>query len=263
MKKFCYLLSIVGHALVILFVLNADFPITIVPQPVRVIAIEVSGPTPPFFAPGSMAKAAGNGRVPSTPPGGAGGKNTAATPAGGSGESAVKGANGSPFTIPLTFSLKEAPADMFTLAPANRGPGLALRPVGPGGPLPMGKYSASVYNPGVMMDGAAGPGGGILIPFDIKEKTVAAWTETVLDRIERNWIIPVSARLAFSGQVQVTLTIEKNGSPQALVMDDPSLPEAVAQSALHAVKASLPLPPLPENVAGQAFAFTFVFIYNG
>jgi TonB C terminal len=262
MKKRCYLLSIVGHSLLVLIALHADFPIVIIPAPPRVIAVEIAAP-PPFFSPGPMAKPTGSNRARLATPGGAGGKNFAAAPTSGTGGTTFKGANGLPFTIPLTFSLKEAPEDTFTLAPADRGSGLGLRPVGPGGPLPMGKYSASIYNPGVMMDGAAGPGGGILIPFDIKEKTVAAWTETVLDRIERNWIIPVSARLVFSGQVQVTLTIEKNGSPQALVMDDPSLPEAVAQSALHAVKASLPLPPLPENVAGQSFAFTFVFIYNG
>jgi TonB family protein len=99
--------------------------------------------------------------------------------------------------------------------------------------------------------------------FDIKEKAVAAWTEAVLARIERNWIIPPLARLSFSGQVQITLTIEKDGSRQALVIDDSSLPGSLAQSALQAVQASLPLPPLPENIAGQTFAFTFIFVYNG
>ena len=63
--------------------------------------------------------------------------------------------------------------------------------------------------------------------------------------------------------MQVTLTIEKDGRERALVMDESSLPESLAQSALQAVRASLPLPPLPENVAGQTFAFAFVFVYNG
>jgi outer membrane biosynthesis protein TonB len=112
----------------------------------------------------------------------------------------------------------------------------------------------------------AGPGlsGGIfLLPFDTRERVVADWTEAAMARIERNWIVPASARLAFAGRVQVTLTIERGGARRSLVIDAADVPEALTQAALHAVEASLPLPPLPENVAGESFTFTFVFHYNG
>ncbi len=262
MRKICFILSLAGHALLILFALHADFPIVIIPAPTRVIAVEIAAPSP-FFAPGQAAKSVGPVQAQWAAPSGAGGKNIATATAGRSRAAAGSGTPALPFTVPATFSLKEAPKNVFTLAPANRGPGLPLRPVGPGVSSSLERYSAAAYTPGAMVGGAAVPGGVVLIPFDIREKAVATWTEAVLARIERNWIIPVSARLAFSGQVQVTLTIEKNGLQQALVMDDSSLPQALAQSALQAVKASLPLPPLPENVAGRTFAFTFVFIYNG
>jgi TonB family protein len=108
-----------------------------------------------------------------------------------------------------------------------------------------------------------GDGGVFLLPFAISEKAVADWTETVLARIERNWSIPASGRLAFSGRVQITLTVERQGSDRSLVIDDSSVPAPLTQAALHAVQASLPLPPLPENVAAESLAFTFVFAYNG
>ncbi len=263
MKKFCYFLSIAGHALLIIIALNADFPIVFMPQQERVIAIEVSSPPPRFFAPSPLTEPLGIGRAQAVMPGGAGGENIAATPANGTGGTAGKGDYGSPFMAPVKFSLKEPLAGMFSLSPTSKGPGLPAGLAGPGGSSRMGKYSASAFNPGTMAGGAAIPGGVTLVPFNIREKAVAAWTEAVLARIERNWIIPVSARLAFSGQVQITLTIEKNGTQRALVMDDSSLPEAIAQSARQAVNASLPLPPLPANIAGTIFAFTFIFDYNG
>ncbi len=168
-----------------------------------------------------------------------------------------------PFTVPSTLSLKETPADMFRLAPANSGPALALRPIGPCGSLKWENIRPQPIAPASAWPGSTAPGGVFLIPFDIKERAIAAWTEAVLARIERNWTIPPMGRLAFAGQVRITLTIEKNGESRALAVADSSLPEAMSQAALQAVKASLPLPRLPENVAGREFAFTFVFIYNG
>ncbi len=63
--------------------------------------------------------------------------------------------------------------------------------------------------------------------------------------------------------MQITLTIERQGNQRTLVIDDSSVPEPLTLAALHAVQASLPLPPIPENVAGQSLAFTFIFSYNG
>jgi TonB family protein len=102
-----------------------------------------------------------------------------------------------------------------------------------------------------------------MLPFDARERVVADWIEAVLARIERNWILPASARLSFAGRVEIALTIEKQGRQRARVIDDASVPEPLTRAALQAVEASLPLPPLPENVAGETFAFTFVFVYNG
>ncbi|MBU4404891.1 MAG: TonB C-terminal domain-containing protein [Candidatus Aminicenantes bacterium] len=263
MKKICFLLSLAGHALVIIFALNAEFPIVVAPRPPKVIAIEVAAPPLLNFATGTPTEPLWNHHPQLAVQSGGSGNAMGAAPAGAIAGPAVKGVNGLPFPAQAEFNLKQATPGEFTLAPASRGPRQPVGFKGPNGSPRLGKYSAAAYNPGVAMAGTAVQGRVAFVQFNIREKTIAAWTEAILARIERNWIIPPMARLAFSGQVQITLTIEKDGRQQALVIDDTSLPESLAQSALQAVNASLPLPPLPENVAGQTFAFTFIFIYNG
>jgi outer membrane biosynthesis protein TonB len=263
MKKLCIILSIAGHALLLLIALNADFPIAINPAPPRVIAVEIAEPPLPFFKADSLPKLMRNIRIQPATASSAGRNYIAATTTGASAGTPVQIFGKIPFPAPEKFSLMPAAPGAFMLAPAGRG----MRPPaglnGPIGAPRLREYSATAYNPGIIPGGAATQGGAVLMTFDIKEKAVAAWTEAVLARIERNWIIPPLARLSFSGQVQITLTIEKDGFRQALVIDDSSLPGSLAQSALQAVQASLPLPPLPENIAGRTFAFTFIFVYNG
>jgi hypothetical protein len=260
MKKLCYLLSVAVHALLLLIVLNTRFLVTIRPDPPRVVVVSLAEP------PLDLATAGPGWRL-------RGGKAGATAPGDGkSGSHAVRGKRegagvaprGSDLTFPAPakFSLAPGTNGDFRLAPVGRSPEPWAIPIGPGpGPAPrLLKYRANAYRPGAA---PGGDGGVFLLPFAISEKAVADWTETVLARIERNWTIPASGRLAFSGRVQITLTIERQGSERSLVIDDASVPAPLTLAALHAVQASLPLPPLPENVAAESLAFTFVFAYNG
>ena len=262
MKKLSYLLSIAGHALVLLVVLSVRFNVTIRPGPNRVVVVRVAEPPPAYIAEGAPAGTPPASR--STAPG----KGMAAngTAAGGTG-SARPGRGPSRGTLPLTtagkFSLRASIPGSFRLAPVGKSPEPWAVPIGPGRLPGLQRFSPGSFRPGGAPGGDAGPGGVFLLPFDIRERAVADWTEAVLSRVERNWIIPASGRLAFSGRVQITLTIERRGGQRSLVVDEATVPDALTQAALHAVQASLPLPPIPENVAGDALAFTFVFAYNG
>lgn len=164
------------------------------------------------------------------------------------------------FPAPAQFSLAPGARGDFRLGPAGRSPEPWAMPMGAGPAPGLLRYRANAYRPGAA---PGGDGGVFLLPFAMREKVVADWTETVMVRIERNWTIPASGRLAFSGRVQITLTVERKGGESSLVIDDSNVPEPLTLAALHAIQASLPLPPLPENVAGESFAFTFVFAYNG
>ena len=260
MKRFCYLLSIAGHALALLIILSARFAVTIQPEPSRKgtpaiqpgqsreIVVSIAEPPPAYTAKAVPAKAPQGARAFTAAPGGGG---------------SVFSGSGRSFAQAGEFSLRTSTPGSFRLAPVGKSPEPWAVPIGPGRTPGLQRFNPGTFHPGSLPGGAGGSGGVFLMPFDIGESAVAAWTEAALARIERNWLVPISARLAFSGRVRITLTIEKNGRQRALAMDDTTLPEPLSRSALHAVQASLPLPPLPENVAGETFAFTLVFVYNG
>jgi hypothetical protein len=260
MKKLCYLLSIAVHALLLLIVLNTRFLVTIRPDPPRVVVVSIAEPPLDLASAGPGWRRRG-GEAGATTPGGGKSGGKAGT---GRRERAGAAPGGSGLTFPATakFSLAPGTRGDFRLAPVGKSPEPWAIPIGPepGPALRPLRYLANAYRPGAA---PGGDGGGFLLPFDISEKAVADWTETVLARIERNWSIPASARLAFSGRVQITLTIERQGSERSLVIDEANVPEPLTAAALHAVQASLPLPPIPENVAAESLAFTLVFSYNG
>jgi len=260
MKKLGYLLSLAGHALMLLVILNTRFPVTIRPDPPRVVVVSLAEPPLDLASAGPGWRRRG-GETGATAPGNGKSGSHAGT---GKRESAGVAPRGSDLTFPAPakFSLAQGTRGDFRLAPVGKSPEPWAIPMGPGpGPAVRRlRYRANAYRPGAT---AGGDGGVFLIPFAISEKAVADWVEAVLARIERNWTIPASGRLAFSGRVQITLTVERQGGEGSLVIDDASVPAPLTLAALHAVQASLPLPPLPENVAADSLAFTFVFAYNG
>ncbi|MBN2345781.1 MAG: TonB C-terminal domain-containing protein [Candidatus Aminicenantes bacterium] len=258
MRKLGYLLSLALHALLLLAILIVEFPVTIRPDPPRVVVVRIAEPLPPYVAndapphagPGAGAPAPANG-VPFA------GTVSPAARAPGAGPPANRGTPS--FAATGDLQLRAHAQGSFRLAPVGKSPEPWAIPFGPG---PGARLSRGAYAPGA----AARPGasGGVFLrPFDIRERAVADWTAAVLSRVERNWIVPASGRLFFSGRVQITLAIEKNGQRRSLVIDDSTLPAPLTLAALHAVQASLPLPPLPETIAGEAYSFTFVFVYNG
>lgn len=259
MKRICYLLSILLHALLLLVILHARFRLTIHPGPPRVVAVRVMEPSPPYIAVETMPPTtAGDGPLPA-----AGVNALAGSTADGKGDADARPTSSRgalPFPSAAGFSMRRAPAGTFRLAPVGRNPDPWALAVAPGAASRALRYDLRAFRP---VAPAGGPGAVFLLPFDVRERVVADWTAAAIDRIERNWIIPASARIAFAGRVQITLTIERQGGRRALVIDDSTLPEPLTLAALRALESSLPLPPLPEHVAGELFTFTLVFKYNG
>jgi TonB family protein len=127
-----------------------------------------------------------------------------------------------------------------------------------------GESAAGPYRDEIQFN-EAGPGDSNLLsrmPFNIQDKEAARWTQSILTRIEQNWFIPTVTRVGFSGQVEITLTVDRSGKQLSLAVARSSSREALDQAALNAMKASLPFPPLPENLSARTFVFHFVFTYN-
>jgi len=260
MKRLGYLLSIAGHALLLLVILHSEFRITIQPEPPRVVVVAIAEPPLPYYGPQGVP--GGKSQATGAPAGSVASGASAIWPIG---TDADRSPSRDALSLPAAgaFSLRSSPPGSFRLAPVGKSPDPWALPQGPG-PAPRSlRYHANAYRPGAAAS-AAGPANGVfMLPFDVRERVVADWIEAVLARIERNWILPASARLSFAGRVEIALTIERQGRQSVHVIDDASVPEPLTRAALQAVEASLPLPPLPENVAGETFAFTFVFVYNG
>lgn len=255
MKKLCYLLSLLLHGLVLLAVLIAEFPITIQPGPPRLTVVRIAEPPLPFvpdMAPLREESAAATVGARSERGGTAGPGSGQASPATGSRPNAV---------LAGSLSLGRRAPGSFRLAPVGRSPEPWALPREPALPSSLALGLGSLRpSAGSAVGRGTEP---FRLSFDVRERVAADWTEAALARIERNWIIPASARLAFAGRVQVTLTVGRQGGKRSLTVDDSDLPELLTLAALRAVEASLPLPPLPDQVAGEEFTFTFVFRYNG
>jgi TonB family protein len=164
--------------------------------------------------------------------------------------------------------MKAAAASAFTLSQGGSAmPGTVnfTAKANPGAASGMGKYAPGTYRPRLDADneGDASIGGTVLIAFNVRDQAVSVWTQSVLSRIERYWVIPTMSRVGLAGQVEISLTVDQRGRQMALEIVRSSAREMLDQAALNAVKASLPFPSLPENIAGQAFRFNFVFTYNG
>ena len=262
MKIICYLLSFLLHALLLLIILHARFLVTIHPEPPRVVVVRVMEPLPPYIAADALTPTTADDSPPT-----AAETNAAAgsTPGGRKGASArsMSSRSALPFPSAAGFSMRKSPSGTFRLAPVGKSPDPWALASAPGPASRSLRYDLRAFRPGAAPGGDGGSGAVFLLPFDVRERVVADWTAAAIDRIERNWIIPASARLAFAGRVQITLTVERQGRRHALVIDDSTLPEPLTLSALRALEASLPLPPLPDSVAGELFTFTLVFKYNG
>jgi protein TonB len=272
MRKICFFLSAILHVFCIALLTQISFPIKTQILPARTIVIDISLletediPQAPLFVP-DLKVWKKHGRAPASFPGFGSGSGSA--PGSRLGQTLA----GGPQTTPPLFSangrlkLKSAPSSAFSLVLPAPGPPVTsafTTTIKNGKWLQPGEYFAGTYPSGIQFNETGPPAGSLdsRIPFTIQDKETARWTQNILARIERNWIIPTMARVGLTGQVEIMLTIDHNGNQLSLIVEKSSSQEALDQAALSAMKVSLPFPPLPENISAQTFVFHFVFTYN-
>jgi len=86
----------------------------------------------------------------------------------------------------------------------------------------------------------------------------------VLAAVRRNWfaVYPEAARLGQRGQVVLQFAIGKRGELNKVVFSTESGAKALDQSAVAAISASNPLPPLPADFKGERVVLQLTFLYN-
>lgn len=86
----------------------------------------------------------------------------------------------------------------------------------------------------------------------------------VLAAVRRNWfaVYPEAARLGQRGQVILQFAVAKQGAVVKVVFNGASGAKALDQSAVAAISASNPLPPLPPEFRGDRIVLQMTFLYN-
>jgi len=80
-------------------------------------------------------------------------------------------------------------------------------------------------------------------------------------QVYRNWLIPYAA-MALHGHTVLRFTIHRDGAITDLTVLQPSEVEVFTKAAFHALQASNPTIPLPQEYPDERMVMTVVFYYN-
>lgn len=90
----------------------------------------------------------------------------------------------------------------------------------------------------------------------------SAWAGQVMEKIQKNWVLPKTGKLAKSSRVRFSVLIKKTGELSSIEIIEVSSIESLDEASLGALRASLPFPPLPDNFPGDLLEVLFEFRYH-
>lgn len=93
----------------------------------------------------------------------------------------------------------------------------------------------------------------------VVEYDVIPWAKEVVDRIQKNWIIPPEQKTRAKGQVGISVIIQKNGEVSSVEIVNSSNVEMLDKDALKALNWSSPFPKLPDDFPEERLEVYFVF----
>jgi hypothetical protein len=98
--------------------------------------------------------------------------------------------------------------------------------------------------------------------FDSKGYDITPWAKRLVYRVKRNLIYPPAVDYGLQGMVEVYLVIEKTGQISTLALIKSSMVGPFDQSAINALKLSIPLPSLPADFPNRNLPAYFIFRFN-
>jgi TonB C terminal len=112
--------------------------------------------------------------------------------------------------------------------------------------------------------GGGGPGGGqrASAVFQSPGYDISPWAAKVIERVQTNWSIPSGPNVTGRSEVRIAVTIEKSGAFSAFEVTDLADLEVFNAAAAAALRASEPLPTLPDDFPASNLSAIFVFAYH-
>ncbi len=115
--------------------------------------------------------------------------------------------------------------------------------------------------------GGGGTGGGIQgfagsAYFDSGGYDITPWAKEVIEKVKRNWLVPIAARYGIQGITGIYLVFEKDGNVSSMSLFRKSGVISFDQSATNAIISSIPFPKLPSDFPKENLPAYFFFYYN-
>jgi TonB family protein len=122
-----------------------------------------------------------------------------------------------------------------------------------------GEFKFTFNNPAYLRGGSHGT-----LSFDTQDFPWGDYARQIYVIIRNNWLarIPLAAREGIRGYACWRFTIVRNGAVGDLRLGRTSSVPPFERAAADAIRASDPLPPLPEEFPGAGEGVTFCFYYN-
>jgi TonB family protein len=98
--------------------------------------------------------------------------------------------------------------------------------------------------------------------FQVRHYNIKPWARQAVDKIQLNWSVPLATAVGVEGRVGIVVVVEKDGRISKTEVRQSSGREALDQAALLAIRASTPLPGLPDDFPAQNIEVYFVFEYG-
>ena len=108
----------------------------------------------------------------------------------------------------------------------------------------------------------AGPPRGTRVVPNIVRYDFTPWANEIVNRIQTRWSLGQEAFVGYVGEVGVNVMITKGGELLASDVRASSKIDLLDQTALQAVRASAPFPPLPADFPNSTLEFYLVFQYG-
>ncbi len=238
-------------------------------------------PSPGPFEPGALRRGPGPAAVPRLAPGAARGKDEGRA-SGLAPENLMKNAPGTPPApegglggdLALSSRYREEDDGKLRINLLALPDHVQDAPMGFEGGVPSGRSFRRYVLPWVASSrggrrGGSGPSGGTgeggqraSAVFQSPGYDISPWAAKVMDLVQLNWSIPSAPSVTGRSMVRIAVTIERGGTFSAFEVTDLSDLEVFNAAAAAALRASAPLPALPEDFPARSLTAIFVFTYH-